>query len=124
MWADIGLKRKKKKLFIIAITDNLSLNSIIRDCLERKICFYKMSYMFFYSERPGTLAARKFEDDIPLEVKKRRLSDVIRVQNAISLKLNQKDIGKVFKVLIEGENLFSHRFSNLKIDLKTPKSLN
>lgn len=65
---------------------------------------YSMSYMFFYSERPGTLAARKFEDDIPLEVKKRRLSDVIRVQNAISLKLNQKDIGKVFKVLIEGDS--------------------
>ena len=65
---------------------------------------YSMSYMFFYSERPGTLAARKFEDDIPLEVKKRRLSDVIRVQNAISLKLNLKDIGKVFKVLIEGDS--------------------
>ena len=63
-----------------------------------------MSYMFFYSERPGTLAARKFEDDIPLEVKKRRLTEVIRVQNAISLKHNQKDIGKVFKVLIEGDS--------------------
>ena len=65
---------------------------------------YSMSYMFFYSERPGTLAARKFEDDIPLEVKKRRLNEVIRVQNAISLKHNQKDIGKVFKVLIEGDS--------------------
>ena len=63
-----------------------------------------MSYMFFYSERPGTLAARKYEDDIPLEVKKRRLNEVIRVQNAISLKHNQKDIGKVFKVLIEGDS--------------------
>lgn len=65
---------------------------------------YSMSYMFFYSERPGTLAARKYEDDIPLEVKKRRLNEVIRVQNAISLKHNQKDIGKVFKVLIEGDS--------------------
>jgi tRNA-2-methylthio-N6-dimethylallyladenosine synthase len=65
---------------------------------------YSMSYMFFYSERPGTLAARKFADDIPLEVKKRRLTEVIRVQNAISLKHNQKDIGKVFKVLIEGDS--------------------
>ena len=65
---------------------------------------YSMSYMFFYSERPGTLAARKFEDDIPLEVKKRRLTEVIRVQNAISLKHNQKDLGKVFKVLIEGDS--------------------
>ncbi|MFK7934312.1 MAG: tRNA (N6-isopentenyl adenosine(37)-C2)-methylthiotransferase MiaB [Saprospiraceae bacterium] len=65
---------------------------------------YSMSYMFFYSERPGTLAARKYEDDIPLEVKKRRLTEVIRLQNQISFKLNQKDIGKTFKVLIEGES--------------------
>lgn len=65
---------------------------------------YSMSYMFYYSERPGTLAARKYEDDIPLEVKKRRLNEVIRVQNAISLKHNQNDIGKVFKILIEGDS--------------------
>ena len=65
---------------------------------------YSMSYMFFYSERPGTLAARKYEDDVPLAVKKERLNEVIRVQNAISLKLNQKDEGKTFKVLIEGDS--------------------
>lgn len=65
---------------------------------------YSMSYMFFYSERPGTLAARKYEDDIPLEVKKRRLNEVIRLQNSISLKHNQKDVGKVFKILIEGDS--------------------
>ena len=65
---------------------------------------YSMSYMFFYSERPGTLAARKYEDDVPLAVKKERLNEVIRVQNAISLKLNQKDEGKIFKVLIEGDS--------------------
>ncbi len=65
---------------------------------------YSMSYMFFYSERPGTLAARKFEDDIPIDVKKRRLNEVIRLQNQISHNLNQKDIGKTFKVLIEGDS--------------------
>ncbi len=65
---------------------------------------YSMSYMFFYSERPGTLAAKKFEDDIPLEVKKRRLQEIIRLQNQISFKQNQKDIGKTFKVLIEGDS--------------------
>ncbi len=65
---------------------------------------YSMSYMFFYSERPGTLAARKYEDDIPLEVKKRRLTEVIRLQNQISHKQNQNDIGKTFKVLIEGDS--------------------
>ena len=47
---------------------------------------YSMSYMFFYSERPGTLAARKYEDDIPLEIKKRRLQDVIDLQREISRK--------------------------------------
>ena len=63
---------------------------------------YSMSYMFFYSERPGTLAARKYEDDIPLETKKRRLQEVIRLQNQISHRHNQRDIGKTFKVLVEG----------------------
>lgn len=62
---------------------------------------YDMAYMFFYSERPGTLAAKKFEDDIPEEEKKRRLAEVIRLQNQHSLESNQKDIGKTVKVLIE-----------------------
>jgi tRNA-2-methylthio-N6-dimethylallyladenosine synthase len=65
---------------------------------------YSMSYMFAYSERPGTLAARKFADDIPEDVKKRRLNEVIRLQNALSLRHNQKDIGKTFKVLIERDS--------------------
>ncbi len=65
---------------------------------------YSMSYMFFYSQRPGTLAARKYEDDIPLDIKKRRLSEIIKAQNKVSLSHNQKDIGKIFKVLIEGDS--------------------
>lgn len=65
---------------------------------------YSMSYMFYYSERPGTVAAKKYEDDIPLEVKKRRLQEIIRVQNQVSYKHNQADIGKSFKVLIEGDS--------------------
>jgi tRNA-2-methylthio-N6-dimethylallyladenosine synthase len=65
---------------------------------------YSMSYMFFYSERPGTLAARKLKDDIPEEVKKRRLSEIIRIQNQVSFKHNQADIGKEFQVLIEGDS--------------------
>lgn len=65
---------------------------------------YSMSYMFFYSERPGTLAARKYEDDIPLAVKKSRLTEIIRLQNQISHNHNQKDIGKTYKVLIEGDS--------------------
>ena len=65
---------------------------------------YSMSYMFFYSERPGTLAAKKYEDDVPLEVKKRRLSEVINIQNETSRAHNEADIGKTFKVLIEGDS--------------------
>jgi len=65
---------------------------------------YSMSYMFFYSERPGTLAARKYEDDIPLAVKKRRLTEVIELQNRVSREENAKDVGKTFKVLIEGDS--------------------
>ena len=63
---------------------------------------YDFSYMFYYSERPGTLAARKYEDNIPLDVKKRRLREIIEKQQAISLKRNQRDVGKTFKVLVEG----------------------
>ena len=65
---------------------------------------YTMSYMFAYSERPGTLAARKYKDDIPDDVKKRRLNEIIRLQNALSLEDNKRDIGKVFEVLIEGNS--------------------
>jgi hypothetical protein len=53
-------------------------------------------------ERPGTLAARKYPDDVPLEVKKSRLAEVIRQQNQLSFRHNQRDIGKVFEVLVEG----------------------
>jgi tRNA-2-methylthio-N6-dimethylallyladenosine synthase len=65
---------------------------------------YCMSYMFFYSERPGTLAARKYPDDVPMEVKKRRLEEIIQLQNSLSLEHNKPDVNKVFKVLVEKES--------------------
>lgn len=65
---------------------------------------YDFSYMYFYSERPGTLAAKKFEDDVPLEVKKRRLQEVIEKQHATSKASNLLDINKVHKVLVEGNS--------------------
>ncbi|MBO3696924.1 tRNA (N6-isopentenyl adenosine(37)-C2)-methylthiotransferase MiaB [Roseivirga sp. E12] len=65
---------------------------------------YDFSYMFFYSERPGTLAAKKFEDDIPLDVKKKRLQEIINKQQALSLERNKLDIGQVQRVLIEGRS--------------------
>ena len=63
---------------------------------------YSMSYTFFYSERPGTLAAKKYEDDVPQEIKKRRLQEVVDVQRAICHEHNLQDIGKTYKVLIDG----------------------
>jgi len=63
---------------------------------------YDFGYMFFYSERPGTLAAKKFEDDIPLEVKKRRLAEIVSKQREYSHFKNQLEVGKIRKVLIEG----------------------
>jgi tRNA-2-methylthio-N6-dimethylallyladenosine synthase len=65
---------------------------------------YDMSYMFFYSERPGTLAERRYKDDIPEPVKKKRLQEIVEVQNKLSLESNKKDIGKTFAVLIEGDS--------------------
>ena len=65
---------------------------------------YDFSYMFFYSERPGTLAQRRYADDVPEAVKKRRLQEIVDVQNRLSLESNKKDIGKTFKVLIEGDS--------------------
>ena len=70
---------------------------------------YSMSYMFFYSERPGTLAARKLEDDVPLKVKKRRLKEVIELQTEISRELNAAEVGKTHQVLIEGDSKKSDR---------------
>jgi tRNA-2-methylthio-N6-dimethylallyladenosine synthase len=71
---------------------------------------YDFSYMFFYSERPGTLAAKKFQDDISEEVKKRRLQEIIGKQTTHSLKRNKQDVGKVHKVLIEGFSKRSEDF--------------
>lgn len=65
---------------------------------------FSMSYMFAYSERPGTLAARKYPDDVPEDVKKRRLEEIIALQNELSRQHNSRDIGQIFKVLIEGDS--------------------
>ena len=73
--------------------DTLSLMDLVQ---------YDYSYMFHYSERPATLAAKKFSDDIPLEIKKRRLDEIIKKQSELSLKRNKLDGGRAFKVLIEG----------------------
>jgi tRNA-2-methylthio-N6-dimethylallyladenosine synthase len=65
---------------------------------------YDMSYMFFYSERPGTLAQRRYADDIPLDVKKRRLQEIVELQGKLSFESNKNDLNKIFTVLIEGNS--------------------
>lgn len=87
---------------------------------------YTMSYMFYYSERPGTLAAKKYEDDVPYDVKKRRLQEVVDLQLEHSYQSHLRDIGKTFEVLIEGtskksENDYKGRNSQNKM-LIFPKS--
>jgi tRNA-2-methylthio-N6-dimethylallyladenosine synthase len=75
--------------------DTLSLMELVR---------YDMAYMFSYSERPGTLAARRYTDDVPEEVKKRRLVEIINLQQEHQSVSFKKDIGKTFEVLVEGSS--------------------
>ena len=63
---------------------------------------YDSAFMFKYSERPGTFAARHYADDVPEEEKIRRLNEIITLQNELSLESNRRDIGKTFEVLVEG----------------------
>jgi tRNA-2-methylthio-N6-dimethylallyladenosine synthase len=65
---------------------------------------YDYSYMYFYSERPGTLAAKRYTDDIPEEIKKRRLQEIVDVQWTLSNESNKRDVGKTFEVLVEGNS--------------------
>ncbi len=81
---------------------------------------YDTAYMFKYSERPGTYAAEHFKDDVPEEVKKQRLQEIIQLQNKRSATNNQDDIGKTYEVLIEGDskksaNEFAGRTTHNKV---------
>ena len=69
--------------------------------LMEKVVF-DSAFMFAYSNRPGTLASRKYEDDIPYEEKTRRLNEIIALQGRMSLKSNEKEVGRRLKVLVEG----------------------
>jgi tRNA-2-methylthio-N6-dimethylallyladenosine synthase len=65
-------------------------------------CRYELAYMFAYSERPGTLAARRYPDDVPPEVKLRRLNEVIALHRQHSLEANQAELGRIHRILVEG----------------------
>lgn len=78
--------------------DHKASLSLMRECL------YDSAFMFKYSQRPGTFAARHFKDDVPEEVKIKRLEEMIRLQNELSLRSNRRDVGKVFEVLVEGRS--------------------
>ena len=63
---------------------------------------FDSAFMFYYSERPGTIAARHYPDDVSLEVKTRRLEEIIALQNRLSLESNRRELGKRHEVLVEG----------------------
>ena len=67
-----------------------------------RICGYDSAFMFKYSERPGTYASKHLPDDVPEEVKIRRLNEIIELQNQLSAESNAKDVGKIFEVMVEG----------------------
>jgi tRNA-2-methylthio-N6-dimethylallyladenosine synthase len=71
---------------------------------------YDFSFMFYYSERPGTPAAKKYPDNVPLEVKKRRLQEIIDKQRELSFLRNKQDINKIYRVLVEGHSKRSNDF--------------
>lgn len=83
-----------------------------------RYCKYDLAYLYYYSERPGTLAARRFKDEVPLEVKKRRLQEMVDLHRLHSLESMKRDVGKTFKVLVEGfskrseEELFGRNDQN------------
>ena len=85
--------------------------------LLKKVRF-DSAFMFQYSQRPNTKAARHFDDDVPLETKTRRLNEIIELQSAMSLERNKECIGKTYEVLIEGtskrdsEQLFGRTLGN------------
>jgi len=85
--------------------------------LMREVGF-DSAFMFKYSERPGTYAAKKLEDNVPEEVKNRRLQEIINLQLELSHQSNERDMGKVFEVLVEGfskrsrEQLFGRNDQN------------
>jgi len=91
--------------------DTLSMMDYVR---------YDMTYKYYYSERPGTLAEKKYEDDVPYEVKKRRLQEIVDLQLKHSLENNTADIDKEFEVLIEklskkSDQQFAGRTTNNKM---------
>jgi len=70
---------------------------------------FDYAYMFKYSERPNTFAARNYDDDVPEETKIRRLNEIIELQNKLSYQSNQRDKGKTFEVLVEGTSRRSEK---------------
>ncbi|HAL65149.1 MAG TPA: tRNA (N6-isopentenyl adenosine(37)-C2)-methylthiotransferase MiaB, partial [Bacteroidales bacterium] len=87
---------------------------------------FDSAFMFRYSERPETIAAKKFSDDVPSEIKAKRLQEIIELQHKHSLYSNRQDVGKTFEVLVEGfskrsRSMLSGRNSQNKMIVFKPK---
>lgn len=82
-------------------------------------CAYDSAFMFKYSERPGTYASKHLPDDVPEEVKIRRLNEIIELQNQLSAESNAKDVGKTFEVMVEGvSNVRKNNYSAVHSRIK------
>ena len=106
---------KVKRIFEIIPECGLSTDIITGFCTETdqdhqdtlslmEICRYDLAYMFYYSERPGTLAAKRYADDVPGELKLSRLQEIIDLHRKHSHESMQDDVNKKFKVLVEGDS--------------------
>lgn len=110
-WYDEKLRRIKEIIPNCSITTDIITGFCTETEEEHKDTLdlmekaeFHMAYMYYYSERPGTLAAKKYNDDVDLETKKRRLTEVIQIQNKKNLKNNEACLGKEYIVLIEGDS--------------------
>ncbi len=108
-WYDSRIKSIKKILPECAISSDIITGFCTETEEDHKETLsllteagYDMVFMFKYSERPNTYAEKKFEDDVPEDVKSSRLTEIINLQSKISVEVNKKDIGKTFEVLVEG----------------------
>jgi tRNA-2-methylthio-N6-dimethylallyladenosine synthase len=106
---------KVKRIFEILPGCGISTDAITGFCTETEedhqetlslfeFCKYDLAYMYFYSERPGTLAAKRYQDDVPEEIKLRRLQEIIALHRIHSLESMQRDVNKTYTVLIEGDS--------------------
>ena len=90
------------KMFLSDVLKGLAPKDVTLSLSLMEECGYDSAFMFKYSERPGTHASKHLPDDVPEEVKIRRLNEIIALQNRLSAEANARCVGKTYEVLVEG----------------------